>query len=223
MQWAWGLDNTNAWGVGTTDPSHNPPDPNMEQATVNLLADMGTQPGTLSTGLLTATQSTDTTPPTSTITSPAAGETFEDGSQVTVSGAANDTGGGMVAAVEVSTDGGSTWHPASLTTAVGQSVTWSYSWVAHGNPKTTIRSRAVDDSANLEKPSSSVTVNVSCPCSIWGTAVTPPTPDSGDSRSTELGVKFTTETFGTVTGGGPVDTTSPTAVPGATWVPPTGF
>ena len=45
VQWSWGLDNVNAWGVGTTDPSENPPDPNMEQATVNLLAEMGAQPG----------------------------------------------------------------------------------------------------------------------------------------------------------------------------------
>jgi Domain of unknown function (DUF4082)/Fibronectin type III domain/Bacterial Ig domain len=200
VQWSWGLDKTNAWGIGTTDPSQNPPDPNMEQATVNLLADMGAQPGSLSEGLAAATPSTDTTPPTSTITSPAQGETFEDGSQVTVSGSATDAGGGVVAGVEVSTDGGSTWHPASLTTQASQSVSWSYTWAAHGYPATTIRSRAVDDSANLETPSPGVTVNVSCPCSVWGSAVTPPIIDAGDSHSAELGVKFTSETFGTVTG-----------------------
>ena len=32
-------------------------------------------------------------------------------------------------------------------------------------------------------------VNVSCPCSIWGNAVTPPTPDSGDPESVEVGVQ----------------------------------
>ena len=44
-----------------------------------------------------------------------------------------------MAGVEVSTDGGTTWHPATGTTS------WSYSWIAHGAPSTTIRARAVDD------------------------------------------------------------------------------
>ena len=35
------------------------------------------------------------------------------------------------------------------------------------------RSRAVDDSGNLETPVAGHTVNVNCPCSIWGTDVTP--------------------------------------------------
>jgi hypothetical protein len=200
VQWSWGLENINAWGALSTDPTENPPDPNMEQFTVNLMAEMGAQPATLSSGLVAASQSTDTTAPTSTITSPAAGETFEDGHQVTISGTASDTGGGVVAGVEVSTDGGSTWHPATLTTPTEASVKWSYTWLAHGSPSTRIRSRAVDDSANLETPSGGVTVNVSCPCSIWGANVTPPVPDSGDPQSAELGVKFTSETFGAITG-----------------------
>jgi len=200
VQWAWGLDNTNAWDVGSTDPNQPSPDPNMQQFTVNLLAEMGAQPESLAAGLVAASQSTDTIPPTSTITSPKPGEAIQDGSQVTIAGTAADAGGGVVAGVEVSTDNGASWHPANLTTPAEQSVKWSYTWVAHGSPTTTIKSRAVDDSANLETPSAGVQVNVSCPCSIWGTAVTPPTPDSGDPGSVELGVKFTSEVFGTVTG-----------------------
>jgi hypothetical protein len=200
VEWSWGLENTNAWGAEFTDPSGNPPDPNMEQFTVNLLAEMGAQPATLISKLVAGTKSTDTTPPTSTITSPAAGETFADGSRVTISGTATDPGGGAVAGVEVSTDNGSTWHPATLTTPAEQSVKWSYAWIVHGNPSTTIKSRAVDDSANLETPTAGVSVNVSCPCSIWGTNVTPPVADSGDPQSVEVGVKFTSETFGAVTG-----------------------
>ncbi len=200
VQWSWGLANINAWDVSTTEPSRNPPDPNMEQMTVNLLAEMGTQPGTLISGLVPAEKSTDTTSPTSTITSPQQGETFQDGSKVTVTGTATDAGGGVVAGVEVSTNNGATWHPATLATADEQSIKWSYAWAAHGYPTTTIKSRAVDDSTNLESPSAGVQVKVSCPCSIWGSAVTPPTADSGDTHSTELGVKFTSETFGTVTG-----------------------
>ncbi len=200
VQWAWGLENVNAWGAEFTDPSNNPPDPNMEQFTVNLFAEMGAQPATLISGLVAASKSTNTTPPTSTITSPTAGAAFEDGSQVTVSGTATDPGGGVVTGVEVSTDGGSTWHPATLTTPAEQSVSWSYVWIAHGSPAATIKSRAVDDSANLETPAAGVIVNVSCPCSLWGTNVTPATIDSGDPQSAELGVKFTSETFGAVTG-----------------------
>ncbi len=37
VQWSWGLENVNAWDEQPTEPSHNPPDPNMEQFTVNLL------------------------------------------------------------------------------------------------------------------------------------------------------------------------------------------
>jgi hypothetical protein len=200
VQWAWGLNNTNAWGSSTTDPSGNPPDPNMQQATVNLLADMGAQPTTLLSGLTPANQSTDTTPPTSTITSPAANATFADGSSVAVSGTATDAGGGVAAGVEVSTDGGSTWHPATMTTPADTTVSWTYSWNAHGNPTATIKSRAVDDSGNLETPSAGVTVNVNCPCSIWGANVTPTTADAGDGNSIEVGVQFRSDTYGEVTG-----------------------
>ena len=172
----------------------------MQQATVNVLADMDAQPFTLMQGLTPATASTDTTPPTSTITSPAQGANLPDGSAVTVSGTATDGGGGVVAGVEISTDGGSTWHPVTTMSAPNTSVTWSYAWIAHGNPATTIESRAVDDSGNLEKPATGTTVSVDCPCSIWGTAATPAVTDSGDGASVELGVKFQTDTPGTVTG-----------------------
>ena len=63
----------------------------MQQATVNLLADMGNvQPETLMSGLVQATETTDTTPPTSTITSPTAGTVIPNGSTVTVTGSATD-------------------------------------------------------------------------------------------------------------------------------------
>src|SRR5262249_10948715 len=116
------------------------------------------------------------------------------GARVTVTGTAADTGGGVVAGVEISTDGGTSWHPATGTTS------WSYSWVVHGSPTATILTRAADDSGNLETPSAGVTVNVACPCSIWGTNVTPGPPTSGDANAVELGLKFRTDTFGTITG-----------------------
>ncbi|MBO0884809.1 MAG: hypothetical protein J2P17_31660, partial [Mycobacterium sp.] len=148
VQWAWGLDN--GAGTGTTDPA-------MQQATVNLFADMSNvQPYSLMAGLTPATPSTDTTRPTTAITSPKPGASLSDGSAVTISGTATDSGGGVVAGVEVSTDGGNTWHPVTTMSAANTSVTWSYSWIAHGYPTTTIKTRAVDDSRNLEKPGSGV-------------------------------------------------------------------
>lgn len=126
----------------------------MQQATVNLFADMGVQPATLQPGIVPAIASTDVTPPVSTITFPAAGSTINAGSTVTVTGTASDSGG-AVAGIELSTDGGTTWHPAT-----GRS-TWSYVWKPSVvNSTTTLLSRAVDDSSNLETPHTGVTVNV---------------------------------------------------------------
>ena len=115
----------------------------MQQATVNLFADMGAQPATLHARARRGRdESTDTTAPTSTITSPPA--TVADGTRVTLTGTATDTGGGVVAGVEVSTDGGTTWHPARPARP-----SWTYTWVAHGSPTATIKVRATDDSGNI--------------------------------------------------------------------------
>jgi hypothetical protein len=186
VQWSWGLDDQNP--LGTT------PDTNMMQATVNLFADMDAQPGTLPSGLSAASKSTDTTRPASAITSPAAGANLTDGQSVTVSGTASDSGG-VVGGVEVSTDGGATWHAATTGTTA-----WTYTWIAHGSPSTTIRTRATDDSANTEVAGAGRTVSIACPCSVWGSAVTPAAADAGDPSGAELGVKFTTEQYGSVSG-----------------------
>src|SRR5260370_941991 len=126
----------------------------MQPAGVARIADRGAQPFALIAGLVSAAPSLDTTPPTSHITSPAPGANLTDASTVTIQGTASDSGGGVVAGVEVSTDGGTTWHPANDTT------NWSYNCAAHGSPSAVIKSRAVDDSGNLETPSAGTTVNV---------------------------------------------------------------
>ncbi|MGO9211040.1 MAG: N,N-dimethylformamidase beta subunit family domain-containing protein [Terriglobales bacterium] len=194
VQWSWGLDSTHDTYCGS---GPYVTDPNMQQATVNLFADMGVQPATLQAGLLAASASADTTPPVSTITSPASGANVEPGSTVTIQGTAADSGGGVVGGVEVSTDGGTTWHP-----AIGRA-SWSYTWTVSGTGAATLRSRAVDDSGNLETPAAGVSINIappSCPCSIWASTTTPGTVDSGDPNPYELGVKFTADFNGTVTG-----------------------
>ena len=187
VQWSWGLDSAN--------PSGKAPIPTMQQATVNLLADMGAQPATLISGLIAATASTDTTPPTSTITSPSPGASVR-GRHRGHRHRHGDRRGRRRGRRRRGVDR----RRHDLAPARPAPTNWTYTWVAHGNPSTTIQSRAVDDSGNLETPSIGHSVNVNCPCSIWGTDTTPASLDSGDAGSIEVGVKFTTDIFGTVTG-----------------------
>lgn len=187
VQWAWGLD---AEHDGDTPAA----DPNMQQATVNVLADMGVQPASLMPGLATVAASSDHTAPTSTITSPAVNASLNSGATVTVTGTASDSGGGRVGGVEVSTDGGATWHPAN-----GRE-SWSYTWTATGSGTVNIKSRAVDDSANLETPGAGRNVTVKCPCSIYPPSHVPAAPTGTDTSAIELGVKFRPAVNGWVTG-----------------------
>ncbi|QSJ15235.1 DUF4082 domain-containing protein [Nostoc sp. UHCC 0702] len=192
IQWSWGLDANH----DNTDRG-NTTDVRMQQATVNLLADMGVQPVTLQSNLLAATASTDTTAPTSTITSPTTGTNVQIGAQVTITGTATDVGGGVVGAVEVSVDGGTTWHSAN-----GRA-SWSYTWTPTTSGSVTINSRASDDSGNLETPGTGVTVTVgerTCPCTIWNSTATPTNPSDSDTNAVEVGVKFRSDKDGYITG-----------------------
>jgi hypothetical protein len=73
----------------------------MQQATVNLFADMGVQPTTMQPGLVPATESTDTIAPTSRVVFPANGATIRSGVPITITGVAVDAGGGLSAASSV--------------------------------------------------------------------------------------------------------------------------
>ena len=151
VQYAWGLDGTHDWTPTTVA------DPNMQQAVVNLFADMGVQPFSLLPGLTRATQSTDLVAPHSTVTFPGNGAslTFSSVTPITITGIASDAGGGVVGGVEVSTDGGVSWHPAA-----GRS-SWSYVWQPATVGFYTLMTRAVDDSGNLEIPGSGNAITVS--------------------------------------------------------------
>jgi hypothetical protein len=189
VQWSWGLD-------AQHEDAGTPVDRDMQQATANLLADMGAQPATPQAGLAPASASTDSTPPTATITSPASGASLAAGRTVTVSGTATDSGG-VVGGVEVSTDDGATWHPASGTSS------WSYAWTPSSAGTATLRARAADDSANLGAPSAGVTVTVgakTCPCSIWSDAAVPANANEADTSAVELGVKLRADSAGFITG-----------------------
>ena len=102
---SFGLDTTHDYANDDPNGLVVPVDPNVQQAMVNLFADMSVQPQTLQSDLIAATASTDHTPPVSTISAPVAGASFVQQQPVTISGSASDTGG-LVAVVEVSTTEG---------------------------------------------------------------------------------------------------------------------
>lgn len=191
VQWMWGLDANHDRGSAAADTR-------MQQAVVNLFADMGVQPSTLQAGLVPATKSTDTAPPAAVITSPAAGATLPLGSSVSVIGTATDSGGGVVGGVEVSVDGGVSWHPAT-----GRSA-WSYSWTPAATGTATIQARATDDSLNTQTAAASVSVSVGNTSgsngSIWGTSAAPTNPSDPDAGAVELGMKFRSDVAGQVLG-----------------------
>ena len=154
VQWSWGLDGHHDTETGVPPERANAdstrvgvdvcaPDRNIQQATVNLLADMGVQPATMQADLIPATASTDHTPPRSMITVPANGATLSPGT-VVIEGTAEDDEG-VVAAVEVSLDGGNRWHP------VEGRENWRFVWEAAEPGSYEIVCRAVDDSGWLEK------------------------------------------------------------------------
>ncbi|GAA1505802.1 hypothetical protein GCM10009677_42750 [Sphaerisporangium rubeum] len=187
VQWSWGLDDEH-----DSYDSNTYADQRIRQATVNLLADMGVQPKSLVSPLGLASKSTDTTAPSATIVAPVSGATVSNGSTVTISGTALDLGG-QVGAVEVSTDNGATWHPATGRTS------WTYSWKVTGVGATTIKVRASDDSGNVGAEATR-NVTVECPCSLFPPSTVPNNPAENDGTALELGVRFTPSVNGYLTG-----------------------
>ena len=192
--WSWGLSSDHDM---LTDGRFEPADPNVQQAMVNLLADMGVQPSTLQATLRSRPSLPIIRAPTSTITqvsttNPAKGQI------VTVTGTASDVGG-VIAGVEVSTDGGNTWHPA--TSQVGATtVNWTYTFQAGPPGTTTIKSRAVDDSVNLGVPGAGVTYTITPGNSIFSATDTPAIVTQNDPNAVELGVKFSSSVSGNIQG-----------------------
>ena len=190
VQWMWGLDGNHDRGVSTEDGD-------MQQATVNLFADMGVQPATLQATLTVASASTDSANPTAAITSPISGADAPSGSPLIISGTASDTGGGVVGAVEISLDNGTTWLMATGLES------WTYTWIPSTPGSTAnIRARAIDDSGNIGAATAPISVNVIervCPCSIWDDTFTP-TGSGNDAQPIEVGVKFQSTETGYITG-----------------------
>jgi hypothetical protein len=194
VQWGWALDDQHFGGIG------NAVDKDLQQATVNLFADMGVQPGTMQSDLIAATLSTDLTPPASIITAPANASSSPVGVTITITGTASDVGG-VVAGVEVSTDGGTTWQVATGTN------NWTFSWSPGLEGPYTIKSRAFDDSGNMEDgtvTSGPNVINITitpaiCPCHIFNAQV-PADATNNDGQPIEVGVKFRSSEAGYITG-----------------------
>ena len=128
---------------------------------------------------------------------PTGGTSFPVGQTVNITGTASDSGGGRVGGVEVSVDNGTTWHPAS-----GRE-SWSYPWRPTKVGSTVIKSRAIDDSLNMQTSTAGVTVDVegaTGPFSLFGTTTVPTLKSTSTiPNPVELGVKFTSDVDGLVT------------------------
>ncbi|MBL7739314.1 MAG: DUF4082 domain-containing protein [Chitinophagaceae bacterium] len=184
VQWSWGLDSVH-------DRGNAPVNKDMQQATVNLFADMGVQPGTLQSDLAAATQSTDATAPVVTISYPAHNATYPAFKPIVINGTITDNR--TVAGVEISLDGGTTWQLASGT------YNWSFTWTPTSLGTFTIKVRGFDDSGNMSVPgtvpsASAITLTITgpdCPCTIFQTSDVPAITNQYNAiAGVELGVKF---------------------------------
>ncbi|WP_257187337.1 MULTISPECIES: DUF4082 domain-containing protein [unclassified Bradyrhizobium] len=192
INWPWAL-------ASDHDGPATPVDPNVQQAMVNLFADMGVQPATLQASLTAAIRSTDAAAPNSSITNLSAATVVE-GQSITVTGTASDAGG-KIAGVEISTDGGTTWHPTNSNVGA-TNVTWSYTFVTGAQGTYGLKTRAVDDSLNLETPGAGTTYTVtpSSNLTLFSPTDTPAVISNSDSGAVEVGVKFIPAVSGKITG-----------------------
>ena len=158
VQWSWGLDPHHDTVTGIPPERASPTnirlgrdqmgaETDIVQATLNLFADMGVQPGVagLGPGLVAPVGSEDVTPPEMT------------GLEVRgdlISCQVEDVGG-LVAAVEFSLDGGQTWHPADYrdeqnwTIRIVRSRTAESLGYNFQQGNNVVSARAVDDSYNV--------------------------------------------------------------------------
>ncbi|RKT55095.1 DUF4082 domain-containing protein [Saccharothrix australiensis] len=104
-----------------------------------------------------------------------------------------------VAAVEVSTDGGSRWGAA--TWQAGGS-TWRHTYTPTASGQATLLARALDAGRNPLGTASATTAVAArvCPCGLWTDHDTPATPDLADPSAMELGVRWRAASTGFVRG-----------------------
>jgi hypothetical protein len=194
IQWSWGLDDTH-------DRGGLAPSQDMQQATVNLFADMGVQPANLMSELVAVSASDDFTAPSITISNPAHGSSSAAFKSLTITGTATDAH--VIAGVEVSIDGGTTWKLASGTTS------WSYTFIPSVMGPLTIKVRGFDDSGNMGvagpvPSSSSISINITdpeAPITIFSPADQPEVTNMHNGvNGIELGVRFKSSLNGYIKG-----------------------
>ena len=192
MNWAMGLD------VNHDNFTSMPVSLDMQQATYNVLFDMGAAAGSKQANIITAIASTDNIAPACIISTPVH-NALVPGSPVTVSGTCSDNS--VVAGVEVSIDNGVTWNKATGTN------NWSYSFSPTDYGTITIKVRAWDDVFNLEVPGAAgsancITIHLSGPYQHavfdQGYPIQEPSFVFLQAKI-ELGMKFRTTTAGTIT------------------------
>jgi hypothetical protein len=107
--------------------------------------------------------------PESAVTDPVNGQNITS-CNYTIRGTAHDYYSGATL-VEVSTDNGATWQPATGT------ANWTYAWTITNDGSYTIKARASDAAGNVEVPTTSVTANVNAGClAVTPTAIPTSTP-----------------------------------------------
>jgi len=119
----------------------------------------------------------DTTAPTSTITSPTYGLTILVNQSYTVKGTAMDTGGSSVQKLEISLDDGVTWSTAVITDVSGDNSLWEYAWSNLAVGEYVLKTKATDWCNNVETPGIGITVTVATelPTTTTPPTTTPPT------------------------------------------------
>jgi hypothetical protein len=160
VMWAWGLDShhslgPNGWGANAQSYT------DIQQAMVNLFADMGIAPETLQDGLVDGFASRDTTAPGVVAAQWPTSFNYLAGYALTVAGTASDAGG-QVAGVIVSGDGGKTWHRATGTTD------WTASVVVDGDGAGQVLIKSFDTSFNM---SATTELDIKQPYAVTGTLI----------------------------------------------------
>jgi hypothetical protein len=150
---------------------------------------------TTSSGV-TVTVSNDATPPTISLTAPAAGTTVS-GNAVAVTATASDNV--AVVGVQFKLDG---VNLGAEDTVSPYGLTWNSTTATTGSHTLTAVAR---DAAGNTTTSTGVTVTVNnasggCPCSLWPATATPGHLETTDTSAVELGMRIKADADGTITG-----------------------
>jgi hypothetical protein len=146
------------------------------------VTDTGGNPMSLDYQFSYTTESSDITPPSSSVTDPGDGTYInsDDLDPYLINGSASDNS--EVDSIEVSINGGP-WSPATCAGCPGADVTWTYSWALPADGSYTIQSRATDAAENPEIPGagSTITIDRTAPAIIWNVPANGSPYKDGDS------------------------------------------